>query len=137
MSDNIYNIGLLAGKVSKVDDYMSGLNYAEKIAHNFHDGVLGMIKGITDVKSRRERFTDDVAAITDIPAQVNAEEMSRFWLGYYHGRANSDKKPKGDGLTERFEMKLSPEQKGWLIDNGGAATLREMIDSKRSGKTAE
>ncbi len=36
-----------------------------------------------------------------------------------------------DGLTARFEMKMSPEQKRWLMDNGGAAKVRELIDRAR------
>lgn len=36
-----------------------------------------------------------------------------------------------DGLTARFEMKMSPEQKQWLMDNGGAAKARELIDRAR------
>lgn len=36
-----------------------------------------------------------------------------------------------DGLTARFEMKMSPEQKQWVMDNGGAAKVRELIDRAR------
>ncbi len=35
------------------------------------------------------------------------------------------------GLTARFEMKMSPEQKQWVMANGGAAKLRELIDQAR------
>ncbi len=35
------------------------------------------------------------------------------------------------GLTARFEMKLSPEQKQWVMANGGAAKIRELIDRDR------
>lgn len=35
------------------------------------------------------------------------------------------------GLTARFEMKLSPEQKQWVMANGGAAKIRELIDRNR------
>ena len=35
------------------------------------------------------------------------------------------------GLTARFEMKLSPDQKQWVMANGGAAKVRELIDRDR------
>ena len=35
------------------------------------------------------------------------------------------------GLTARFEMKLSPEQKQWVMANGGAAKLRTLIEQAR------
>ena len=35
------------------------------------------------------------------------------------------------GLTARFEMKMSPEQKQWVMTNGGAAKVRELIDQAR------
>ena len=35
------------------------------------------------------------------------------------------------GLTTRFEMKMSPEQKQWVLANGGAAKLRALIDQAR------
>ena len=35
------------------------------------------------------------------------------------------------GLTARFEMKMSPEQKQWVMAHGGAAKLRDLIDQAR------
>ena len=35
------------------------------------------------------------------------------------------------GLTARFEMKMSPEQKQWVLASGGAAKLRALIDQAR------
>jgi hypothetical protein len=35
------------------------------------------------------------------------------------------------GLTARFEMKMSPEQKQWVMAHGGAAKIRELIDRDR------
>ncbi len=35
------------------------------------------------------------------------------------------------GLTARFEMKMAPEQKQWVLGNGGAAKVRELIDKAR------
>ena len=35
------------------------------------------------------------------------------------------------GLTARFEMKMSPEQKQWVMAHGGAAKIRELVDQAR------
>ena len=35
------------------------------------------------------------------------------------------------GLSARFEMKMSPAQKRWVLENGGAAKVRELIDQVR------
>ena len=35
------------------------------------------------------------------------------------------------GLTARFEMKMSPEQKQWVMAHGGVAKIRELIDRAR------
>jgi len=35
------------------------------------------------------------------------------------------------GLTARFEMKMSPEQKQWVMAHGGAAKTRELVDQAR------
>ena len=35
------------------------------------------------------------------------------------------------GLSARFEMKMSPEQKQWVLANGGAAKLRALVDQAR------
>lgn len=131
MNSNVYSLGVLLRHLT--DGGWADKDAAARVSSNILCTFVPAIERATRAGvEARAKLTPLMDAIGDFPAALNAEEWGDFWLGFYQGGGLQGGGLKTDGLTERFEMKLSPDQKAWVLDNGGAAKVRELIDKDRA-----
>ncbi len=79
-----------------------------------------------------------LARVGDIPDAMPAEQWADYHLGYWHFRAGRDRAAVDSSpRTERHELRLTPRQKAWLMDNGGNERVQRWIDEAMGPGSAE
>lgn len=65
----------------------------------------------------------------------NMYDQSEFMMGYYHERGGAMRqmalKEDITTLTERYEVRIEPDLKQWMLEHGGAPLIRSLLRIER------
>lgn len=135
MNSEAYVLGQLTAFLEK-EKALAGYNPVGKIMDNPALVLKPAIEKIMRA-GRADLITEYMSQLSPETLRTSPlveDEVNNFTLGYYHERVRL----KGgtvqadiqESLTERYEIKFTPTMKAWVLANGGAETIRRLIQQE-------
>jgi hypothetical protein len=117
-----YNLGRLMAALEAAGA-LPGWNVYTKGIQEPHYTIVEGVKGLAE-RGKMNVIEDIMGELDAIPTNLTIKEQGDYALGYHQYKSE---KSKPELKTERYEIKLTPTEKAWLLANGGAERVRSLI----------